>query len=76
MSINGNLPNSPPPAALGALLPTSKYRLQRTQLRQEKLRRNGAFKNWREGLWDAILKEPVPRLIRMLVCDWAPKIIL
>ena len=34
------------------------------------------FKNGRKSPWDAILNEPVPRLIRILVCDWAQKIIL
>ena len=34
------------------------------------------FKNERKSLWDAILKERVPRLIRMLVSDWAQKIFL
>ena len=70
------LANSPLHAALEALLPTSNYCLQKTQLPQEKWRRIWAFKNWRESPWDATLKEPVPRLIRMLVCDWAAKIIL
>ena len=34
------------------------------------------FKKGRKSPWDAILNEPVPRLIRILVCDWAQKIIL
>ena len=29
------------------------------------------FKNGREKPWDATVKEPVPRLIRMFVSDWA-----
>ena len=29
------------------------------------------FKNGREKPWDATVKEPVPRLIRMFVPDWA-----
>ena len=31
------------------------------------------FKNGQESRWDATLNEPVPWLIWMLVCDWAPK---
>ena len=34
------------------------------------------FKNGRKSPRDATLNEPVPRLIRILVCDWAQKIIL
>ena len=34
------------------------------------------FKNGRTSPCDATLNEPVPRLIRILVCDWAQKIIL
>ena len=34
------------------------------------------FKNGWKSPWDATLNEPVPRLIRILVCDWAQKIIL
>ena len=34
------------------------------------------FKNGQESPWDATLNEPVPQLIRILVCDWAQKIIL
>ena len=32
--------------------------------------------NGQESSWDATLNEQVPRLIRMLFCDWAHKIIL
>ena len=31
--------------------------------------------SWVDPSWDATLNEPVPRLIRMLVCDWAQKYI-
>ena len=34
------------------------------------------FKKGQESPWDANLNEPVPQLIRILVCDWAQKIIL
>ena len=33
------------------------------------------FKNGREFRWDATLDEPVSRLIRIVVCDLAQKII-
>ena len=33
-------------------------------------------KNGRECPWNATLNEPVPRLIRILGCDWAQKIVL
>ena len=33
------------------------------------------FKNGRECRWDATLDEPVSRLIRIVVCDLAQKII-
>jgi len=34
------------------------------------------FKNRRESPWNATLNEPVPRITRMLNCDWVPNIIL
>ena len=34
------------------------------------------FKNGHKSPRDATLNEPVPRLIRILVCDWAQKMIL
>ena len=36
--------------------------------------RKGKFlRKGRKSPWDTTLNEPVPRLIRMLVCDWAKK---
>ena len=34
------------------------------------------FKNGRDHPWDATVNKPVPRLIRMLVSDWAQKYLL
>ena len=40
------------------------------------IRKGKCSRTGRENPWDATLKEPVPRLIRTLVCDWAKKYFL